>query len=171
MQPSEKMKKNAFWDRPETIIDMEIRADGRWYHEGSEISRPALVRLFASVLRRSEDGEYWLVTPAECSRIRVADAPFIITRLQQSGQGWTRQVMLVDNLERDFLLGPDHPLILRPGAQPGEARPYLQLGGSVEALISRPVFYELAELAEPTETGGSQKAGLTSAGQFFELEL
>jgi hypothetical protein len=168
MQPSEKMKKNAFWDRPETSIDMEIRADGRWYHEGSEIARSALVRLFASVLRRSDDGAYWLVTPAECSRIRVADAPFVITRLQHSGTGQTRRVTLFDNLDREFLLGPDHRLILRAGPQPGEARPYLELGNSIEALVSRPVFYELAELAE---NRGSQKAGLTSAGQFFELEL
>ena len=168
MQPSEKIRKNAFWGRPETAVDMEIKADGRWYHEGGEIARPALVRLFASVLRRSDDGDYWLVTPAECSRVRVEDAPFIITRLQQSGTGQSRQVTLFDNLDRDFLLGPDHQLILRGGAQPGEARPYLALGQGVEALISRPVFYEMAELAE---SGGSQKAGLTSAGQFFELEL
>lgn len=168
MQASEKIEKNALWDRPETAVDMEIRADGRWYHEGSEIARPALVRLFASVLRRSDDGEYWLVTPAECSRIRVEDAPFVITRLEQSGAGQARRVTLFDNLDREFLLGPDHPLRLRAGLQPGEARPYLELGGSIEALISRPVFYEMAELAE---NGGSQKAGLTSAGQFFELEL
>lgn len=168
MQDIENKKKNEIWNLPETVIDMAIKSDGRWFHEGGEITRPGLVRLFASVLRRAEDGSYWLVTPAECSRLEVEDAPFVIVRMQRSDRPAGQLITLFDNLERRYDLGPAHHLIVRPGHSPAEGRPYLMLAGGVEALIARPVFYELAELAEIGENG---RSGVISGGVFFDLEL
>lgn len=132
-------------------IDIHIAADGRWFHEGSEIRRPAMVRLFSRVLRREEDGSTVLVTPAECLTISVADAPFVAVAMRVEHQGKADQRLIFRlNTEDIVVAGPEHPLHLRNG--PSGHLPYLHVRGSVdqplEARMTRAVYYELAELAD-----------------------
>lgn len=132
-------------------IDINIAADGRWFHEGGEIRRPEMVRLFSRILRREQDGSYVLVTPAECLTITVADAPFVAVNMRVEGRGGPGQQLIFRlNSEEIVIAGPDHPLVLRNG--PAGHLPYLLVRGTVdrplEARLARPVYYDLAEQAD-----------------------
>ena len=126
-------------------VDIAIDAHGQWFHEGSPIGRIGLVKLFASVLRREEDGDYWLVTPVERARIRVADAPFTAVAVWRDDAGvvWFRT-----NLDDETPLDAAHPLRMAEGAVAGEPRPYVHVRRGLEARLLRPVFYALVEMAE-----------------------
>lgn len=141
-------------------FDFTIHRDGRWSYRGSPVGRPALVRLFASVLRRVGE-EYWLVTPYEQGRIRVEDAPFVAPLCRRVPQG----LLFTTNLDEEILAGPDHPIRIA-WADSGEPRPYILVRQGLEALIARPVFYDLAEWA--VERDG--RLGVESNGMFFPLE-
>jgi hypothetical protein len=150
--------------------DMRIAADGTWFHMGTPIGRPALVKLFSTILRREADGGYVLVTPVEKLGIEVADAPFLAVEATSNGDGRARQIafrLLTDDI---VLAGPDNPLRVDTAAD-GTPRPYLHVRGTrerpLEALVNRPVFYQLADLAldEQARTGGP--LGLWSGGAFF----
>jgi hypothetical protein len=153
-------------------LDMRIAADGTWFYRGTPIARLPLVKLFASVLRREADGRYWLVTPAERGRVTVDDAPFVAVELTAEGQGREQNLIFRTNLDEIVTAGLEHPLRVETAAD-GEPRPYIVVrpGGPVplEALIARPVFYELVELAEQVEIAGERRFGLWSGGAFFEL--
>ena len=155
---------------PQTF-DIHIASDGSWYHEGGLIGRPALVKLFASVLRREADGSFWLVTPVERGTITVEDAPFIVTSMEVEGDGEEQQVRFRTNVEDDVVLGPDHPLQMRADpAAPGNRdgwRPYVVVRDGLEARLSRPVFYELAALSI---AGADGRFGVWSQHVFFPLE-
>lgn len=148
-------------------IDIVIRADGTWVHEGGEIARPALVQLFARILRREADGRYWLVTPAEAFLITVEDAPFQAVRVARSGTGETQMLRFETNAGDAITADANHRLRVAPGDTPGTVRPFLHVRNGLEARLARPVYYELAELAEPGPDGA---AGVWSAGVFFPLE-
>jgi hypothetical protein len=134
-------------------IDIRIDADGTWYHEGGEIHRQPLVNLFASILRREDDGEYYLVTPVEKWRIQVERYPLLLVAMDVSGKGSNQIIQFTTNTSREVKLGENHPL--RIAVQPaGEVLPVVMVGQGLEALVSRPVYYQLADLVEPdTETG------------------
>jgi len=151
---------------PAQDFAMRIDMDGTWYHQGTPIRREGLVRLFASILTRLENGEYWLVTPVERGRIEVADAPFVITAMHIEGSGQAQELNFETNLGERIRLDVEHPLIIRAGEHEDEPRPYMLLRGGLEARIGRSVFYELAELAEINDDG---ETGVWSAGQFFSL--
>lgn len=145
------------------VIDIRIAADGRWYHEGSEIRRPAMVRLFSRVLRREPDGSHVLVTPAEKMTIAVDDAPFVAVEMrEEAAHGLTRLVFRL-NSEDIIVAGPAHPLRLRDG--PAGRLPYLYVRGSaeraLEARLSRPVYYQLAALADEYGRVNSDGAAFT----------
>ena len=146
-------------------IDIVIRRDGTWRHEGAPIAREALVRLFASVLRKDPDG-YHLVTPAEKLRITVEDAPFVAVRVDPIGQALRFETNVGDVVEA----GHDHAIRIAADPQTGAPRPYLHVRHGLEALIARPVFYELAALAQPRETPLGPRLGVTSSGAWFDLE-
>jgi hypothetical protein len=130
-------------------IDLRIAADGTWYYLGTPILRPAMVRLFSTVLRRDPDG-YCLVTPAEKLLIRVDDAPFTGVALTVAGDGHARQLLLTTNVDDHVPIDAAHALRLDGSvAQP---RPYVQVRDGLDALLSRAVYYELVALAE--EEGG-----------------
>ena len=151
--------------------DFEMRIDrhGTWYYRGSPIGRLELVKLFASVLRRAEDGGYWLVTPAEQGRIEVEDAPFVAVELAAEGRGQGQTLRLRTNLDEWVAVGPDHPLRLAD-APDGAQIPYVEVRRRLEARLARPVFYHLAELAEPApENGQDGLLGVWSSGHFFPL--
>ncbi len=146
-------------------IDIRIRKDGVWFHEGSPIGREALVRLFSTVLRLDPDG-YHLVTPVEKMKITVEDAPFIATRVdrvqkEDGGEALVFQTNVGDTVEA----GPDNAIRVEIDPVTGEPRPYVHVRRGLEALIARPVFYELAEMA------GQQNDvwGVSSNGAFFPI--
>jgi hypothetical protein len=144
-------------------IDIVIRKDGVWFHEGTPIGREALVRLFSTVLRKDPDG-YWLVTPVEKMRITVEDAPFVAVRVDRDGD----DLKFLTNVGDEVTAGPDHPIRVETGAE-GEPRPYLHVRRGLEALINRPVFYELVEMAEERATPEGPQLGVASDGAWFPV--
>jgi hypothetical protein len=147
---------------------MEIRADGSWYHEGGRINRPAMVRLFSTILRREPDGSHVLVTPAEKLAIAVEDTPFRAVEMKSEGEGKARK--LVFRLDTDDLVmaGADHPLTF--GADPDDPDPRLHVRGAVgnglEARIDRALYYDIVEMA--LAEGGEHPA-IWSNGVRFPL--
>ena len=149
-------------------LDMRIARDGTWFYRGSPILRPALVKLFASVLRREADGGYWLVTPAERGRIEVEDVPFVAVALSAAGQGPDQQITLRTNLDEIVTAGRDHPLRVETAAD-GAPAPYILVRDGIEARLLRPVFYDLVELGRDEEIAGIRQYGVWSGGVFFRL--
>ena len=164
-------------------FDIRIAADGSWYHEGGIIGRPALLKLFASVLRREDDGSFWLVTPVERGRITVDDAPFVVTSMAVTGQGEDQQITFTTNVDEQVHLSSANPLVMRSHPAGNDLRPYVRGRGGLEACLSRPVFYELASLAvdgpdeseresgreSGPESGRETTLGVWSDGVFFAL--
>lgn len=156
--------------QPEHCGDSEMRiaADGTWYHQGSPIGRAAMVRLFSTVLRREPDGGHVLVTPVEKLEIAVDDAPFTAVELKAEGSGKSRRLAFRLNTGDIVVAGPEYPL--RFATHADGPHPYLHVRGAIgnglEALIVRPVYYELAELA--IADGGDPPA-LWSDGARFPL--
>jgi hypothetical protein len=150
-------------------IDIVIKRNGLWFHEGSPIGREALVRLFSTVLRRDPDG-FHLVTPAEKLRIEVEDAPFIGVRLDQIEGGADGPVLrFTTNVGDEVDAGPLNPIRVEMDPQSGEPRPYVHVRRGLEALIARPVFYELSDLAQERETPDGPQLGVESAGAWFPI--
>lgn len=147
---------------------MRIDRAGDWYYEGTPIRRLPLVKLFASVLRRAEDGSYWLVTPVEQGRIEVEDVPFVAVELRREGAGRAQCLQLRTNLDEWVGIGEEHPLRTVAGVD-GARIPYVLVRGRLEARVARPVFYELVELAEPAPDGRADVIGVWSGGRFFPL--
>lgn len=151
-------------------LDMQIARDGTWYHEGEPITRLALAQLFSGILRLEEDGCYYLVTPVEKWAIRVDDVPFVVVRMETEGQGQTQQLRFFTSLEHEFIAGEEHPIRVRVDRQTGEPSPYVLLRDNLEALLSRNVFYQLAELAQEQEWQGQVRTGVWSSGVFFPID-
>jgi hypothetical protein len=141
-------------------IDIRIRRDGLWFHEGVPIGREPLVRLFSTVLRLDPDG-YHLVTPVEKLKITVEDAPFLAVRVDREGEALRFLTNVGDVVEA----GPDHALRVTTDPVTGEPAPYLHVRRGLEARLRRPVFYELVEMAE-TRDG---ETGVRSNGAWFPL--
>lgn len=156
----------------ERLYHMRIDRDGVWHHEGRPIARKPLVKLFASVLRREDDGDYWLVTPVERGRIEVEDAPFVIVELQAEGEGSAQTLRAKTNLDEWVTVGPDHPLCMRlPKCGPQDVPlPYVDIRPGLEARFLRPVYYQLIELGDSHHQDGALGYGVWSAGRFFVLE-
>ena len=149
-------------------LEMRISRDGTWFYRGSPIGRPALVKLFASVLRREPDGRHWLVTPAERARIEVEDVPFLAVALTVQGEGRDQQLIFRTNLDDIVAAGPDNPLRIETGAN-GEPAPYIRVRERLEARITRPVFYDLVELGRDERVEDTVQFGVWSGGRFFRL--
>src|SRR6516165_697680 len=147
-------------------LEMRIARDGTWHYRGSPIGRLALVKLFASVLRREADGRYWLVTPSERGRIEVEDVPFLAVALMAEGEARDQQLIFRTNLDEFVTAGPDNPLRVETGAN-GEPAPYILVRDGLEARLARPVFYELVELGTEEEIAGALQFGVWSNGAFF----
>ncbi|MCH8684299.1 DUF1285 domain-containing protein [Pedomonas mirosovicensis] len=157
------------WNPPYCgAIDMVIKRDGSWLYLGSPIGRHALVKLFSTVLRRDEDGRYYLVTPVEKLQITVEDAPFVAVELVSEGKGGQRRLGFRLNTDDYVIAGPNNRLRVEVDGKTGEPRPYIHVRRGLEALINRPVFYELVSLAME-EGGETGTLGLWSDGVFFPL--
>lgn len=150
-------------------LDMRIARDGTWYYEGTPIGRPALVRLFASILKL-EEGRYYLVTPVEKVGITVEDAPFVAVDVQVSDAGSSQQTLSFEtNVGDRAVAGKDHPLRVIRDAQTGEPSPYVMIRAGLEALIDRKTFYRLVDLGTHQDIEGASWFGLWSGGQFFPM--
>jgi len=143
---------------------MRIARDGTWFHQGSPIGRLPMVKLFSTILRREPDGSYVLVTPVEELAIQVEDAPFVAVELKSEGEGENRRLAFRLNTGDLVVAGPDHPLRFEERAD--GPHPYLLVRKGLEALVARPVYYELANIALDE---GASSPGLWSDGQFFPV--
>lgn len=144
---------------------MRIARDGTWFHEGSPIGRAPMVRLFSTILRREPDGSYVLVTPGEKLSIEVEDAPFIAIELKTEGEGRDRRLAFRLNTDELVVAGREHPLRFL-GSEAGH-HPYLAVRRGLDALVARPVYYELVNLALAED---ASPPGLWSEGAFFPLD-
>lgn len=153
-------------------FDIRIARDGTWFHEGAPIPRKELVRLFASVLKRDDSGDFWLVTPAERGRIVVDDAPFTAVECRAQGEGTGQVLSFRTNLDDWVEAGPEHPIRVEIASDSEEPRPYIEVRDRLDALIVRPVYYQLVELAElrqADDESDDDVLGLWSKGAFFPL--
>src|SRR6188768_903252 len=144
--------------------EMRIARDGTWYHQGSPIGRAAMVKLFSTILRREADGRFVLVTPVEKLDIEVEDAPFQALEMKREGEGAAMKLAFRLNTDELVTAGPDRAL--RFADTPEGPRPYLHVRAGLEALVARPIYYELAEIAL---ANGSSPPGVWSDGAFFAL--
>ena len=155
----------------ERDFQLRIDGEGRWYHQDGLIKRMELVKLFASALSVDDAGQHWLRTPVEFGKIEVEDAPFIITALASKGQNKKRYITVTDNLDREYKMGEDTPLLFKirtAEAASADSCPYLCLPDKLLARLSRPVWYELTGLADCQ--GDDGLPGLWSCGMFFALQ-
>ena len=149
---------------------IRIARDGTWHYLGTPIKRMPLVKLFSTVLRREED-RYWLVTPVERGLIDVDDAPFVAVEVTIEGEGQATRLTFRTNLDEDILAGPKHPIRVEIDPATEEPAPYIHVRDNLEALIARPVFYELAELAEEVLDGQEIELRIWSDGAVFSLGM
>ncbi|MHC9417773.1 DUF1285 domain-containing protein [Sphingomonas citri] len=145
--------------------EMRIARDGTWYHQDSPITRTAMVRAFSRILRREPDGAHVLVTPVEKLDIAVEDAAFVAVELKAEGEGRGSTLAFRLNTGNVVTASADHPL--RFVERDDGPRPYLLVRGGLEALVARPLYYELAERAL---AGDDTPPGVWSAGAFFPLQ-
>jgi len=148
-------------------IDMRIAADGSWHYMGSPIQRPALVRLFSSVLRKDPE-RYVLVTPVERVGIIVEDAPFLAVEMAVEGEGENRRIAFRTNVDDLVQAGPDHPLRFEQDEH-GGVKPYVKVRGELWALVTRALALDLIALAEEREVEGRSLFGLAVSGAFFPI--
>lgn len=152
-----------------------VRRDGTWLYRGTPIGRKELVCLFASVLRRAEDGSYWLETPAERGRIAVEDAPFVAVELDWKGSGREQILTFRTNVDEVVTADAAHPIRVAHDLLTCHPTPYLLArpgngaAPGIEARIARSVYYELAALAEPGWIGCRRALGVWSCNRFFPL--
>lgn len=149
-------------------LDMRIARDGTWFYEGTQIERPALVNLFASILRKDDDA-YFLVTPVEKVGLIVEDVPFIAIDFEREGEGDAQTITFTTNVDDVAVAGPDHPIRVIRDEMSGEPTPYVLIRAALEARIDRKSFYRLVELGEIRLYEGVPWFGVRSSGQFFPI--
>ena len=150
-------------------LDMRIARDGTWFYHGSPFGRKPLVKLFASVLIRDEDGVHWLVTPVEKGRVAVDDAPFVAVALTVEGEGREQVLRFRTNLDDEVIADADHRIRVEIDPENGEPAPYVRVRGRLDALIARSVFYDLVALGVEREVAGETRFGVWSGGRFFVI--
>ncbi len=148
-------------------IDMRIAADGSWHYMGSPINRPALVKLFSTVLRKDPE-RHVLVTPVERVGIIVDDAPFLAVEMAVEGEGDARQIAFRTNVDDLVQVGPEHPLRFEEGEH-GGIKPYVKVRGELWALVTRALAMDLMELAEEREWEGKGMFGIAAGQAFFPI--
>ena len=151
-------------------LDIRIARDGTWFYLGSPIGRKPLVRLFASVLRKDEDGKHYLVTPVEKIGITVEDAPFLAVELFDDGEGRGRTLTLRTNTGDLVTVDAEHPIRFAQESGKGGLKPYVLVRGRLEALFTRALMYQLVDLMDHEETPEGTRMGIWSKGHYFELD-
>ncbi len=149
-------------------LDMRIAADGAWYYLNTPIGRPALIKLFASVLRR-EGEKYYLVTPVEKCGIQVDDAPFLAVELNVEEHSAGRVLNFRTNVDDWVACGADHPLRFTPEVGTGGLRPYVLVRRNLWAKVTRSLLFDLVALGEERDVDGAAMFGVVSMGAFFAM--
>ena len=150
-------------------IDMRIARDGTWFYMGTPIGRLAMVKLFSTVIRLDDDGKYYLVTPVEKLGIKVDDAPFLAVEMVRVGEG-ADQVLSFRTQTDDWVVADnEHPIRVSFDPDTMEPSPYILVRDNLEALINRPLFYDLVELASHVKRGDKTSLELTSQGTIFTI--
>ena len=166
-QDSDKLPPVDLWDPPYCgDIGMAIKSDGTWFYQGSPIGRKPLVKLFARVLRRDEDGRHYLVTPVEKIDVDVADAPFLAVEMQVEGEGAEQELIFRTNVDDIVRCGPAHAMHFVEEPHSGGLKPYVRVRGRLDALVTRAVYYDLVELATPAANGTLE---IVSGGTTFPM--
>ena len=150
-------------------LDIRIARDGTWFYLGSPIGRLPLVKLFASVLRRDADGQHYLVTPVEKIGITVDDAPFLAVEMAVTGTGDAQELTLRTNLGELVNVDAERPLRFEKEPDSGGLKPYVLVRGRLEALFTRALMYQLAELIVEREGAEGRETGIWSRGSFFAI--
>jgi hypothetical protein len=149
-------------------LDMRIATDGTWFYLKTPIGRPALVKLFASVLKREGD-KYFLVTPVEKCGIVVDDAPFLAVELRIEDTPAGRVLHFRTNVDDWVTCGLDHALRFEPEAGTGGLKPYLHIRRDLWAKVTRALFYDLVEMGDEREVDGRLMFGVASGGEFYAM--
>jgi len=155
---------------PERIgeIDIRIAKDGAWFYQGNKMERQSIVKLFSGILRK-DDQDYFLVTPVEKMKIEVDDAPFLVCMMDVEGEGEAQKIYFSTNVGDAFLLSNSHSLVVEYNTK-NEPSPYVRVRDKLTALVSRQVYYELAELAvDISDEPNVEKFGVWSDGILFSL--
>lgn len=150
-------------------LDLKINRDGIWFHEGRQIVRESLVRLFASILRKDEDGRHYLVTPVEKYGITVEDAPFLGVELEVHGEFRSQEIVFFTNVGEQISVGQDHFLRFSHSPADGSFRAYVHVRGRLEALVSRSLTYDLVDLAVEGIFEDKPVLGVWSGSVFFPM--
>ncbi len=150
-------------------LDLVIRADGTWVHEGTPIGRAPLIKLFSTVLKRDGD-RYFLVTPHEKLGVTVEDVPFLVVLMEREVTGPTQTITFITNVGDTVVLSHNHPLEMRPlTGDASQWAPYIPVRAGLEARVSRSLFYDLVNLVEHDSGRGGKGVGVWSSGSFFPL--
>lgn len=148
-------------------IDMRIATDGTWFYMGTPIGRPALVRLFSTILKREGD-KYFLVTPVEKVGIRVDDVPFMAVEMQKEAAGNATRLHFRTNVDDWVDCNADHGLRFK-AADDGGLTPYLHVRSNLWAKVTRPLYYDLVDMGEERVVDGRPMFGVASGGEFFAM--
>ena len=150
-------------------IGLKICGDGTWLYRESPVRRPALVKLFAGVLRKDADGRTFLVTPVEKVDVDVEDAPFLAVEMDVRGKGRDQQLTFRTNVDDFVACGPEHPLRFAEQGPGSGLKPYVLVRGRLEALLTRALVHDLVALAIEETREGQRVAGIWSGGAFFPI--
>ena len=150
-------------------IDMRIGRDGTWFYMGTPIGRSAMVKLFSTVLRLDDDGKYYLVTPVEKLGIKVDDAPFLAVEMVREGSGAAQVLSFRTQTDDWVVASKTHPIRFSFDPVTSEPSPYIMVRDNLEALINRPLFYDLVALAEHKKIGDKTVLEVTSQGEVFRI--
>jgi hypothetical protein len=148
-------------------LDIRIAGDGTWFYMGTPIGRPALVRLFSTILKR-EDGKHFLVTPVEKVGIRVDDAPFLAVEMRKEGEGQDRTLRFRTNVDDWVDCDGAHGLRFKQAAD-GGLTPYLHVRADLWAKVTRPIYYDLVDIGGEQVVDGRPMFGIASGGEFFAM--
>ncbi|MDO3722260.1 DUF1285 domain-containing protein [Marinobacter sp. chi1] len=150
-------------------MDMRIARNGEWVYKGEPIKRESIVRLFASILRREDDGEFYLVTPVEKWRIQVEDTPLLAHSLRAKGEGEEQVLTVETNTGETLTLGSAHTLVVGTYGDSDEPRPVVTVRHGVEARLVTSAFYDLAGYVVERKKVSGEVLGVLSDGVFFEI--
>ncbi len=151
-------------------LDIRIARDGTWFHEGSKINRPKLVKLFSSILKR-EGNDYFLVTPMEKIGIKVDDAPFLVNSINTTGTGKRQNILFTTNIGETIIVSDDNLLRMEFNHKTNEPSPYVTVRRNLEGLIDRKTFYRLVDLGTIEHYDGDSWFGVWSKNTFFPITL
>ncbi len=149
-------------------IDMHILRNGKWTYMGSEIKRPAMIKLFSNIIRLDDDGHYYLVTPVEKVRIKVDDVPFVAVSMNKIEDEEVRCLSFTTNVQDEVILSKENPIeiVINDNDEPS---PYITIRKNLKALISRSVYYDLINMAEEEIIENKKFLVIKSNNTLFKL--